>query len=772
MNESRPGGGESRLDPPTLPNLPAVPPARPGQQEPVVEGVLLSDLESEYVARHMAHQRDAARQAGGTRAAVQVRRPAPMVQSQTAAPALRKAASAVRRGTSKATVYVITGVRRVATHDRTRTTVRWAIRNGIVYIATGVWVVVRRVWEARTQSRYERMMRQAELAGDMQRLIDWEQRSERARAMRHKRRMDWIAAPFALAKAAAVSAVTVAGMLLALGITLAVGYRDIAWVLAPLQAAVDLIAWVVWLVTVVWLPLLLAVPWLAAAALWQLGRTYGTVPAWAAPTGLREQEGVIVTPGGIATALAHLGIGKLNEAVKKGWEVEFLTPPVRVNNCGYHTVFSLPWGVTPQMIADKRDVLARNLNRAPMEVWPAAAERAGYVDLWVADPGSTEKPPPPYPLLNDGQADVFSGVPLGMSQRGEVIVVVLPGANLVFGGLMGQGKSNAARVTMLGAALDPLAELWVFVFANNGDFDAYQPRLARYHRGVDDEVAAQALEALRELYEKVAQREARLAELGAKKVTRALAQKHPELRPLVALFSECHELFGHEEFGKEAADLAVQTMRRGRKTAITLAFDTQSSRADAIPPKIVELVKINACFAVKSWRSNDGFLGDGSFQAGIRATELRPGKDVGTSLLTGATEERFEIVKWFYVEADDDTGYDAAAEVIERAMTYLDPDTVRMEPDADVEETRDLLADVADVLGSQKVPAADVPSRLRKLAPGYPLYRSMSGVRLRELLAEHGIKVPSTGRRYPVDPAAIRARIAERAHEPGGEGTP
>jgi len=37
---------------------------------------------------------------------------------------------------------------------------------------------------------------------------------------------------------------------------------------------------------------------------------------------------------------------------------------------------------------------------------------------------------------------------------------------------------------MAGAALDPLAELWVFVFANNGDFDAYRPRLARYLRGV------------------------------------------------------------------------------------------------------------------------------------------------------------------------------------------------------------------------------------------------------------------------------------------------
>ncbi|GAA5135496.1 cell division protein FtsK [Pseudonocardia adelaidensis] len=729
----------------------------------MVEGVLLSDLESEYVARHMQHQRKAARHGGEQ--VVEVRRPAPVVPRPDMAPVLRKAVSAVRRRRGQATVFVLTGARVAATNERTRSTLRWAVRNGIVYIGTGVWVVVRRVWEAHTQSRYERMMRQAELAGDMQRLIDWEQRSERARALRHKRRMDWIAAPFALAKAVAVAALTVAGMLLALGITLAVGYGDISWVLAPLQAAMDLIAWVVWLVTVVWLPLVLAAPWLALAVLWQLGRTHGTVPTWAASTRLRDQEGVIVTPGGVATALAHLGIGKLNEAIKKGWEVEFLTPPVRVNNCGYHAAFSLPMGVTPDMIADRRDVLARNLNRAPLEVWPTAAERAGYVDLWVADPGSTEKPAPPYPLLHDGKADVFAGIPFGVSQRGDVIVVVLPGGNLVFGGLMGQGKSNAARVTMLGAALDPLCELWVFVFANNGDFDAYQPRLARYHRGIDDTVAAAALQALRDLYEKVAQREARLAELGAKKVTRALAEKHPELRPLTALFSECHELFGHEQFGKEAADLAVQTMRRGRKTAITLAFDTQSSRADAIPPKIVELVKVNACFAVKSWRSNDGFLGDGSFQAGIRATELRPGKDVGTSLLTGATDERFEILKWFYIEADDDTGYDAAAEVIERAMTYLEPGSTHVGTAIAATRTqteRDIIADVAAVLGDAKVNVADVPPRLRKLAPDHPLYRSMSGVQLRAILAEHGVKVPSTGRRYPVDPAAIRARLAER----------
>ena len=268
---------------------------------------------------------------------------------------------------------------------------------------------------------------------------------------------------------------------------------------------------------------------------------------------------------------------------------------------------------------------------------------------------------------------MFAGVPLGVSQRGEVIAPALPGANVAFGGVMGQGKSNAARVTMAGAALDPLAELWVFVFANNGDFDAYRP-------GCPATTAASTSRPSRPRSKRCARCMTR--SVAARPGWRSWARRRsPDRWPRStricarwsALFSECHELFGDPNHGREAADLAVQTMRRARKTAITLVFDTQSSRADAIPPKIVELVKLNACFAVKSWRSNDGFLGDGSFQAGIRATELRMGKDVGTSILTGATAERFEIVKWFYIEVDDDTGFDAATDIIARAMTNLHP---------------------------------------------------------------------------------------------------
>jgi hypothetical protein len=83
------------------------------------------------------------------------------------------------------------------------------------------------------------------------------------------------------------------------GVALAVGYRDIAWVLAPLQAAVDLIAWVVWLVTVVWLPLVRAAPWVAVAVLWQLGRTHGTVPGHA------PRHSANLAGGDLETLAAH-----------------------------------------------------------------------------------------------------------------------------------------------------------------------------------------------------------------------------------------------------------------------------------------------------------------------------------------------------------------------------------------------------------------------------------------------------------------------------------
>jgi DNA segregation ATPase FtsK/SpoIIIE, S-DNA-T family len=486
-------------------------------------------------------------------------------------------------------------------------------------------------------------------------------------------------------------------VLAVLGVFLGIATKHIATIAVPFQVAghIALITGIVFSVT--WGPVLILLAFIGLAMLWQVGRTAGGAMWDMASKHDAEDTGIVITADTIALALQHVDkIPALKKAYKDGWMPTFTQQPVK-DGRGYFAIHSLPLGVTATMICDQRAVMARNLHRAEIETWPTDAERAGlgpagYIAWWIADRGVLDKPAPEYPLLHDGTAGVFEGVPGGIVARGDGVLIPIVANNGVAGGQMGQGKSNLCRVVFLGCSLDPIAELSVFVFANNGDFDAYRPRVARYHKGIDDATAAAAVTRLQWLYGEVGRREARLAEVGAKKVARQLAMQYEDLHPLVDLYSECHELFGHPEYGAVAGDLATKILKRARKTAVSLWFDTQSSRKEAIPPKLVELVSVNCCFYVKSWRSNDGFLGDGSFAAGIRATELRPGRDLGTTVTTGIGDGQFELVKWYYIEVDDDTGFDAATDVIARAMTKVARGIpVEATAPAIVAEQRDLL---------------------------------------------------------------------------------
>ena len=137
-----------------------------------------------------------------------------------------------------------------------------------------------------------------------------------------------------------------------------------------------------------------------------------------------------------------------------------------------------------------------------------------------------------------------------------------------------------------------------------------------------------------------------------------------------------------------------------------------------------------------------------------------------------ATDARPVVV---YIEADDDTGFDAAADIIARALANVHPAVAGPAAAGQGEPApvvRDLLDDIAAVLdvdrrGAEKVPAADIPARLRSLAPDWAPYRSINGLEIRRYLdAEHGVKVATTGRRYPVDPGVIRDAITPPRRHP------
>lgn len=662
-------------------------------------------------------------------------------------------------------VQVVQVVKVVVRHEHTRSAARH-----VGYVPLGAAVVTRRLWEAKTTSRYDRMLRVAEKAGNHEAALEWDTRRSAHLTDRHTRLMARIDAALKIIVLAPKIAAALFGLLAVIGVFLAIGEHHSAEMTMPFRFVARVVLWVVLAFSISYGPVLLALPWIAVGALWWTGRGHAATlsTGWmAAGKPDSGDAGIVVTADTIVLALQNMPIPPMKAAFKAGWRPVFHLTPVR-DGRGYSAVFAVPLGVTAEMVADQNPVLARNLHRAEVEVWPTDADKAGKgpagtVAVWIADSGVLSKAAPEYPLLHEGTADVFTGVPGGVVARGDGRDIPIVENNGVFGGQMGQGKSNACRVVVLGCALDPLCELNVFVFANNGDFDAFAPRLAVYRKGPEDDAISAAVDRLHQLYAEVGRREARLAELGAKKVTRSMAEAHPDLRPIVVLFSECHELFGHPEFGAIAAELATKTAKRARKTAITLLFDTQSSRKEAIPPKLVELVSVNCCFYVKSWRSNDGFLGDGSFAACIRATELRPGRDRGTSLITGVSDEQFELLRWYFIEVDDDTGYDAAAEVIVRAMGIVDPRTpVAGNVAAVAIEERDLLGDLAEVIGVERVKLRDLVALLRTLAPAWARYRNLTAKQLGADLADEGARVVNSSGTPYLDPADLRQALAAR----------
>jgi S-DNA-T family DNA segregation ATPase FtsK/SpoIIIE len=490
----------------------------------------------------------------------------------------------------------------------------------------------RRAVDAATHGKLRRAEEAAEAANDAEALLKARAALETARNNRQARIMRL---PLILGACAAVTV----GIALLIGIALLVGgilvwafdgnctptsppdCGGITWTswwdgVADFWDAVGLwgrriITWALWAAgpVIVW-------------AAWREGRRRGSAPRWLVTDDERAELDSRIDETMIAMALAHLGIARLNEFFRDGGKLQYLDMP-RKDGDGTFARVDLPMGVTADQIAEPkpRAKLAGNLKRASLECWPTKGDEDGILELWVADKGSLNTGAGPWPLLDDGVADVFEGVPFGRSQRGNVIHAPLFEANWLIGGRPGQGKSAAMRTLLLGAALDPTVEMWAFILGESPDFDPFRPRLTRYAMGLDDDVFESAIQGLRDL---LAELERRGKVLGQQtgtppKTSRKLANKAAlGLHLIVAAFDEVHELFMHPEYGKEAADLAVRLIRRGRKYGIVLIFATQAPTADSIPRDVTRNTSCGVAFSVQDHVANDGLLGTGKYKAGIR----------------------------------------------------------------------------------------------------------------------------------------------------------
>ncbi|MEW2253714.1 zonular occludens toxin domain-containing protein [Streptomyces sp. NPDC047869] len=652
-------------------------------------------------------------------------------------------------------------LRRVVVETRSNAGYRLAVRHG-AYAWGGTRILGRRAWDGRTAARYQRMMRIAEAGGNEELVREWEQRLSSYRAARQNRRMELLQMAINAPKALFTGTAAGAGALLLLGVLLAWNSHDVHDVLAPINTVVDFVALVAFVAGVIWGPLLYALPWLALVSVWAVGRHQRTAPVWALPADAQDQ-GVVPDESAIIRALGNLGIAPLNKAIKEGWQPRWVQPSTRSGN-GWHTKLQLPLGVTVEMVNVKKNVLAHNLLRKPVEVWPTEPPKEpGVLDLWVADQGSLSGAVPPWPLLKEGTTDYFKGVPVAVSQRGEPIIGKLMASNWIVGGIMGSGKTSIVVSLLLGAILDPLVEAEVYVMAANVDYDPLKPRLKTLVKGDDKEQLKAALDRLRTLTQEVTERGKLLEDLGGEspKLTREMALKDARMRPRVVVFDECHELFMDKEYGKEAAELAIRVMKKARKVGITLIWTTVSPTADSLPRDVTRNTSHRVAFAVGDQVANDGLLGSGKYKAGIRATELVPGQDIGTAVTYGFTAKPFEVIRSYYVERDAEKGIDNVTPVVERAMGLREGTGPVDEPTF---EPPDPLADVAAVLGDE--PRVLVQEVLHRLAAKNPdAYRSWGPADLKKALEPFGAQQYKSDGRMVVARERVQDAVLERLAE-------
>ncbi|MGW3873580.1 ATP-binding protein [Streptomyces sp. NPDC005055] len=606
------------------------------------------------------------------------------------------------------------GVRTVVTHEHTKTACRAAARHGL-YVLGGTRIVARRTWEGRTASRYERLLRAAEAAGNMEAAAEWEERGRQFRQERHRRRMDLLTAPMDAAKGIAAGAGIAAGGLLILGIMLAVANKDFTDIAAPTMAVIELVRWIVLIITVTWGPLVTLGPWVAVLGLWVVGKHQQAAPQWALPANARSGEEPI-TPSIVVLALRNLGIAPLRNAIKEmGDAGASMLGPIRIAGCGVEVDVTLPSGVATNEVQNRRRKLAENLSRHEHEVFITIPEAARTVRLWIADSGALDEPIGPSPLVIDQTmtANYKTGrAPWGQDLRGDAAALSLYQRHLLITGLSNQGKTAALRVLALWLSLDRTVEFRLADLKGVGDWKMFDGLATVLIQGPTDDHVIQATE---------------MVEGGVSEMERRLqAPPGTVFPPLVLIVDEAQVAFmcpvvdGEKRpyGGSKATSRYFMAVRKihnqGRAVNVTLWEGTQDPTDQNLPKLVREGAHTRASLVLGTESQARMALGDKAVEGGAAPHLLRQGLDKGTLVVAS---DGIEIpagqaaitIRTHYVDDDQ------AVEIANRARALRDGVTTLHVIERD--EERDPLADIATVIGdANRVLTQDVLQRLTTLS--------------------------------------------------------
>ncbi|MFE6079693.1 FtsK/SpoIIIE domain-containing protein [Streptomyces virginiae] len=606
------------------------------------------------------------------------------------------------------------GLRAAVTSERTRTAARLVARHGL-YVLGGTRITAKRAWDGRTGSRYERMIRAAEAAGNFEEAKEWEDRLTRFRAARHHRRMDLLKAPQDAVKSVAYGTGLTIGGLLLLGIVLAIANKDASWILAPINAVIEAIAAIVHVGTIVWGPAVTIGPWLALLALWGVGRHQQTAPQWALPAQQRDSVGAPITPSIVVTALRDLGISPLRKAINEmGDAGAQMLGPIRIAGCGVEVDVTLPSGVSTEEVQGRRRKLAENLARHQHEVFITIPVAARTIRLWIADSGALDEPIGPSPLMLDKAvtADYKAGKAIwGQDLRGDAAMLSLYQRMLLITGKSNQGKTAALRALALWLAFDRTVEFRIADLKGVGDWGMFDGMATTLIQGPTDAHVIRATEMVEELAEEMDRR--------------IQCPPGTVFTPLVGIVDEAQVAFmcpavddEKKPYGGSKATsryfMAVRKIHnQGRAVDVLLWEGTQDPTDQNLPKLVREGAHTRISLVLGTESQARMALGDNAVDGGAAPHQLRLGLDKGTVVvasdgITIPAGQTSITVRTHYIDTDQ------AAEIADRAKALRAGITTNAT--TDTEDDRDPLADILTVLGTEaRVLTQDVLKRLAAL---------------------------------------------------------